>query len=475
MRRAVLFGFLFLVIIMTSLAVLAYLQISNANDNVTQVIELNNKKTSLYYEMRDVARKRIISLYRMLETKDPFIRDEEWIRHSVLAGEFLTARDRIMELPRDEAEVQLWVDLNRTLQTTHPIQTRLVGHALSGKDPEALSLLAEATKAQDSALVYIDRLVRTQQERNRENLEQSHQAYKSTVQYLGIMAVTMLMIAGFVASYMRNKVSHSASSLLAINRALQATNYELEETKTSLEKANIAKSDFLANMSHEIRTPMNAIHSVIGILRQGKVGELNEAGNHMVDMAYKNSKHLLVLINDLLGFSEIETGNLKFKKEPVDLGRELNSVVESLAHEIKRKGLQFNHHISPDIARYVLLDPVRLYQLLINLVNNAVKYTRDGSINVNISLVDDKQFLHFDVIDTGIGIPRENQHKIFDKFFQVDSTSTREYEGTGLGLAICKRLIDAMSGKIGMESAQGEGSCFWFELPYVEATRKEVS
>ncbi len=472
MRRAVTLSFLIMAFTMSGLTFLAYLQIDNANHNISEIIELNNRKTALYYEMRSAARDRIISLHAMLETDDPFIRDSEWIKHTELAGKFLFSREKLLELPRDEEENRLLDELSNALKSTYPIQTELVSHILANDFDKAAALRQSATDAQETSLLYIDRLVKAQKNRNMNNLEKAQNAYSNTVQYLVLIAISMLVFGGVTALYIRRKVGHASSALLAINRKLQATNYELKEAKKESEAAYVAKSDFLANMSHEIRTPMNAILSVVGILRTGKLGELNDKGQYMLDMAHRNSKHLLVLINDLLDFSEIEVGNIKFKTEPVNVRSELSSVVGSLTPEVKKKGLQLSHYINPEIAELVLLDPARLYQILINLVNNAVKYTNKGSIIIDVNLVDidEQRLIHFDITDTGVGIPKDKQNEIFEKFYQVDTSSTREHGGAGLGLAICKRLVNAMGGNIGIESLEGKGSHFWFNLPYIEAT-----
>jgi len=476
MRRAVLFGFLTLVIVMSGLTLLAYIQISKANDNIAQVIESNNIKTALYYEMRNTARERIISLHRMLETSDAFKRDEEWIKHSALAGKFIGAWQRLRELPRTREENLLFEKLLHTLQITQPVQTRLVNQLMAGNEVRARAMMETAAEAQEASLLYIERLVKAQQQRSKQNLQEAHSAYQSTVQYLVLISITILVFGGIIALLIRNSVAKSANTLLAINRELEATNYDLEDAQQASEAANVAKSDFLANMSHEIRTPMNVILSVIGILRSGKAGDLSTQANHMIEMAYRNSRHLLTLIDDLLSLSSIDNSKFKFKTERTNIRSELDNVVESLSHAAKQKGLLLSGHIDSELPKEIMVDPARLYQVLVNLVNNAIKYTEEGSIHITVRLIgsDDQQHIRFEIIDTGIGIPEEKQLEIFEQFVQVDASSTREYGGTGLGLAICKRLVEGMSGSIGMNSVEGRGSKFWFDLPYeaVESTNQ---
>ena len=477
MRRAVVIGFMLLVSVMSGLSLLVYLQIKEANDNITTTIEVIFQKTELYSSMHNAARDRVISLHAMLETDDQFLQDEQWIKHTELAGHFTDAREKVMLLKLDDNEQFILSELTKHLQYAQPAQTRVVNHILAGDYEKAESLMQEATEAQISTLTVINDLVEYQRKQGAMSLDAAQNSYRITVEYLSLTALSILIIGGSIAFYIFRNLNRSSQAIVAINRKMEATNYELEDQRDKAQAAITAKSEFLANMSHEIRTPMNAILSVIGILRSGKLGKFDATGNQMLDMAYRNSEHLLVLINDLLEFSELETGKIKFKLDKVNIRSEVSSVIESLRTEAVEKHLHISHYINPLIVSKVMLDPARVYQLLINLVNNAIKYTEEGSIRLEVNLVtvDDKKLIHFDVIDTGIGIPKEQQDEIFDKFYQVDTSSTRAYEGVGLGLSICKPIVEAMSGNIGMESVPGEGSHFWFNLPYIEADQARAT
>jgi len=228
--------------------------------------------------MRHIARERIFSLHRMLSTKDSFQRDKYWIRHSNLAGEFIATREKLLSLPLSDEENQIMAKFTITLNTSQPLQSTLAQNAITGNDSKAIAMIEAVSEAQEQSLSYLDILANTQKERNIVNLNRAHDAYQNTVNYLVLITISMFLFGSVLTFYIFNRVSHSARSMLFINRELQTSNYDLEEAKKESEVANIAKSDFLANMSHEIRTPMNAILSVIGILRSGKVGELNETG-----------------------------------------------------------------------------------------------------------------------------------------------------------------------------------------------------
>ncbi|MCJ8190768.1 PAS domain-containing hybrid sensor histidine kinase/response regulator [Sphingomicrobium aestuariivivum] len=242
---------------------------------------------------------------------------------------------------------------------------------------------------------------------------------------------------------------------------------ELKKALHAAKHAAAAKSHFLANMSHEIRTPMNG---VLGFTELLLAEPLTEKQHRHVQLIHDSGTSMLQLLNDILDISKIEAGRLELLHEPVDLRAKIHACVDIMRAAAEAKGLELEVDCDPAIPDFMEGDRLRVRQILLNLLGNAVKFTEKGSIRVAARRCggDDGPRVEIAVIDSGIGIPEGKQKQIFDTFDQGASTTARDFGGSGLGLAISRRLADAMGGRLKVESAQGEGSTFTIDLPLVE-------
>lgn len=265
-------------------------------------------------------------------------------------------------------------------------------------------------------------------------------------------------------------VSKSAGFLYTVAKCLSHLAYQgyiLHKNNIEIEKVSNLKSDFLANMSHEIRTPMNA---VLGMIELTLREEMSDAARDYMYQIRSSAKNLLVIINDILDFSKIESGKLSILDvvyEPLSIVNDLAGIANS---KIGNKPIEFTMNVAPDMPKTLYGDDVRIHQILINLITNAVKFTQQGEVHLDFDYAideehDDMVILKVAVSDTGIGIKERDFHKLFNSFQQVDSKRNRNIEGTGLGLVICKQLLELMNGKINVQSVYGKGSTFSFELP----------
>ena len=261
---------------------------------------------------------------------------------------------------------------------------------------------------------------------------------------------------------LNRELKHEVESRKQIERKLKAAQHEAEA-------ANMAKDEFLATMSHEIRTPLNGILPLLDILRDT---QLDEDQRDYLNTAFQSSKHMLRLIDDILDYSKIEAGKLELETVSLNVRDLVEEACQAMRGAAQRKNLSIRTALDPNVRLALRGDPVRIRQILTNLLSNAIKFTEQGGVRIRVRKMKentDTVWLRFSVQDTGVGISREIQSKLFHAFEQGDTSTTRQYGGTGLGLVICKRLIDLMQGDISVESEPGKGSIFWFEVPLYKA------
>jgi signal transduction histidine kinase/CheY-like chemotaxis protein/HPt (histidine-containing phosphotransfer) domain-containing protein len=294
---------------------------------------------------------------------------------------------------------------------------------------------------------------------------------------LTLLSITLLNLANVMESMrlyqwvknqnviLEKKVAERTQKLDRSKQKLKKTLVSLEKMAQEAEAASKAKSRFLANMSHEIRTPVNGI---IGCAELMLKSDDPEHSRSLARICLNESEHLLNLINNVLDYSKIEAGKIELEQAPILLEELLQSVVDGLKIQAQAKGIELVLKITGDVGPAVIGDALRLRQVLINLVNNAIKFTHQGSVTLQLEEAagsePGSQTLQFSVIDTGIGIPRHRQDAIFKRFTQVDQSTTRRYGGTGLGTAIAYQLVALMGGELKINSAPDRGSTFSFTI-----------
>jgi len=443
---------------------LVYLNLSNislSKEKLHELVYINNPIIALLHELEFSTKERTLALFRLIDEKDPFILDEGLMLHQNLASRFIKTKEEIEPLLQRPDEQILLKNILKKISDIQPLHIALVDALQNDKRALIPELKLRLFTRQQDLYKEFESFINHIENHNQEFAAELNDSAERTYQYDIVISI-IAFLAFFTIVLLVSRYVFSKTAALDINKL------ELENARIAADEANNAKSLFIANMSHEIRTPLTAIRGSIALIQKESMSQQNETLKNMISIAHRNTERLLVLLNDVLDFSRIETGNIEYEFSHFDVVRETREILDLFSPQVQEKGISLNAKFRHKTI-FVDLDQNRVRQILINLLGNAIKFTDQGYVTIKLetAIEDETDYLETSIIDSGIGIPADKLKQIFNSFTQADASTTRRFGGTGLGLSITKHLVEGMGGQIFVESTDA-GSTFRVRLPMKE-------
>lgn len=449
--------------------------VGTVQGRLESLVDENMQKIRLSVEMRNFARQRTHSIQRMILLDDPFERDEEFLRFNSYGAKFVHARKAFLASELSDEERAVLSAQGKLTGSAVPIQNEIVDLVAQDRIEEAKILLMErAVPIQDKVIEKLEELHKLQETAAALTINEfDHNNAKVNIWIAalsGVAGIIGLFVATLVIRRFNKEATLRQQQLVDIENsklALEQSSKELIHAKEEAEQANKGKSYFLANMSHELRTPLNAIIGY-GEMLEEDLGETAESEQTQdCHKILSSAKHLLRLINEILDLSKIEAGRMEIEPVRFDLAPLVSEVTSTIEPLATKNNNQLKCEYNAGKLKVLYSDPVKIKQVLLNLMSNAAKFTHDGvvSLTIETQVENAQEWVTFHVSDTGIGLSKDKLVLLFKPFVQADVSTTREYGGTGLGLTITKHYCEMLGGRIEVSSRLGGGSTFSVTLP----------
>lgn len=436
-------GFSAMILLLMIVVAFSMYRVDALTYKLSAIVENNFRKIELVSQMRRAVEERWVALHKIIATQDVFERDK-WLQQFYAGSrQYRLARDAFFILPHSEAEQTLHAKLDEKIRTAQPLVRHFVESMVDEPPPFPSEHAVEQVKQYQKTVLDILQEMITEVHR------EANEAVSDAKSDLTQTYTVMLLLLGSIVFL----------SLLIARRVTESVNNK----NRALANATKVKSRFLANMSHEIRTPLTA---VLGFAEELLKPELSHDERlAAASIILRNGEHLQHIVNEILDLSKDEANKLAAHKSNVHLMGLISDIEATLRHQAVNKAIHFDINYQPPLPKFIFTDPVKLKQILFNLCNNAIKFTEKGGITINISCNVQAEQIHFDVIDSGIGVSAEQIRTIFEPFAQADTSASRRFGGTGLGLFLSRRFAELIGGTLSVDSDFGRGSCFTLSIP----------
>lgn len=442
-RAVILSGFIAILSIFLILVTVWMNNQRNQHDRLVKIETFRQAAKSIG-DMRQIALRRALLLHEMAALEDYFDRDDKYQEFIEQAGYFILARQKLLSLDLSEQDMVLWKETRLWVIINQQGQSNAAQLLLSGNFEQGRRMLAEQViPDQRKTLASLGQIFKFHNQQVADEFNEAASSQKRSYAIIVTLTLLALLISGGIIMYVLRAIANIQKDLLKADEA---------------RIANQMKSEFLANMSHEIRTPLTAI---IGYSEAAlQPGQTRTQRMDGIKTIHRNGKHLLALINEILDISKIEAGKLELEINQVSIIDILEEIKSDACIRIKEKQLDCDLNLQYPLPLWIQSDGFRLKQILLNLVNNAIKFTESGHVIINVWCDPEIEMIYISVKDTGIGIQQEMIEKVFESFTQADKSTTRKFGGTGLGLTLSRRLAKMLGGDLTVESVPGKGSKF---------------